>query len=88
MSWYLSPKLKLSTKQEVKAVVLNMNCQVGDMVLSDSPPISKIPLERDDHGLPRFQGCANIRDFEFLGKLGEGTFGYAHYSVTFPKAGC
>jgi serine/threonine-protein kinase BUR1 len=32
-------------------------------------------LERDDHGNPRFQGCTSIRDFEFLGKLGEGTFG-------------
>ncbi|GFF93772.1 LOW QUALITY PROTEIN: cyclin-dependent protein kinase Sgv1, putative [Aspergillus lentulus] len=32
-------------------------------------------LERDDHGNPRFRGCTSIRDFEFLGKLGEGTFG-------------
>ncbi|PYI26833.1 putative CDK9 [Aspergillus indologenus CBS 114.80] len=33
------------------------------------------PLERDGNGSPRFRGCTNIRDFEFLGKLGEGTFG-------------
>ncbi|GIJ85443.1 serine/threonine protein kinase, CMGC, CDC2/CDK sub [Aspergillus pseudoviridinutans] len=32
-------------------------------------------LERDGHGNPRFRGCTSIRDFEFLGKLGEGTFG-------------
>lgn len=39
------------------------------------PPSSRVPLERDDHGRPRFRGCSNIRDYEFLGKLGEGTFG-------------
>ncbi|KAL4902465.1 Serine/threonine-protein kinase bur1 [Aspergillus multicolor] len=32
-------------------------------------------LERDDKGGSRFSGCTSIRDFEFLGKLGEGTFG-------------
>ncbi|PYH40686.1 CDC2/CDK family serine/threonine-protein kinase [Aspergillus saccharolyticus JOP 1030-1] len=32
-------------------------------------------LERDKNGDSRFRGCTNIRDFEFLGKLGEGTFG-------------
>ncbi|RJE26511.1 hypothetical protein PHISCL_01124 [Aspergillus sclerotialis] len=32
-------------------------------------------LERDNHGNARFCGCSSIRDFEFLGKLGEGTFG-------------
>lgn len=32
-------------------------------------------LERDANGTPRFQGCTSIREFEFLGKLGEGTFG-------------
>ncbi|KAI9037384.1 putative CDK9 [Aspergillus affinis] len=32
-------------------------------------------LERDGSGNNRFRGCTNIRDFEFLGKLGEGTFG-------------
>ncbi|KAL1958315.1 hypothetical protein VTO42DRAFT_4632 [Malbranchea cinnamomea] len=38
-------------------------------------PLSKIPLERDDQGRPRFHGCSSIRDYEFMGKLGEGTFG-------------
>lgn len=32
-------------------------------------------LERDSSGRPRFRGCSNILEFEFLGKLGEGTFG-------------
>ncbi|KAL2813333.1 kinase-like domain-containing protein [Aspergillus cavernicola] len=32
-------------------------------------------LERDSNGRTRFTGCTTIRDFEFLGKLGEGTFG-------------
>ncbi|KAL4942834.1 hypothetical protein BDV06DRAFT_155264 [Aspergillus oleicola] len=32
-------------------------------------------LERDGNGSTRFTGCTGIRDFEFLGKLGEGTFG-------------
>ncbi|KAL4883118.1 Serine/threonine-protein kinase bur1 [Aspergillus karnatakaensis] len=33
------------------------------------------PVERDSNGYARFTGCNSIRDFEFLGKLGEGTFG-------------
>lgn len=32
-------------------------------------------LERQKNGGARFGGCSNIREFEFLGKLGEGTFG-------------
>jgi hypothetical protein len=35
-----------------------------------------MPLERDERGHSRFHGCSNIRDFELLGKLGEGTFGF------------
>jgi serine/threonine-protein kinase BUR1 len=38
--------------------------------------MSVAPLEKDSEGEPRFPGCSNIRDFEFIGKLGEGTFGY------------
>ncbi|PGH05982.1 CMGC/CDK protein kinase [Helicocarpus griseus UAMH5409] len=45
------------------------------MIIPNSSPQSRVPLERDDHGNPRFHGCSNIREFEFLGKLGEGTFG-------------
>ncbi|PLN75906.1 serine/threonine-protein kinase bur1 [Aspergillus taichungensis] len=37
--------------------------------------MAKASLERDIDGNPRFQGCTSIRDFEFMGKLGEGTFG-------------
>lgn len=33
-------------------------------------------LEQDSNGQHRFPGCSNIRNFEFIGKLGEGTFGY------------
>lgn len=32
-------------------------------------------LERNENGSVRFNGCSSIRDFELLGKLGEGTFG-------------
>ncbi|OJJ48763.1 hypothetical protein ASPZODRAFT_129064 [Penicilliopsis zonata CBS 506.65] len=32
-------------------------------------------LERASNGHSRFHGCCSIREFEFLGKLGEGTFG-------------
>ncbi|KAJ5150537.1 uncharacterized protein N7500_010726 [Penicillium coprophilum] len=32
-------------------------------------------LEKDENGQARFSGCSNIRDYEFLDKLGEGTFG-------------
>ncbi|KAL1999661.1 hypothetical protein VTN02DRAFT_4203 [Thermoascus thermophilus] len=45
------------------------------MSLSAVPSSSRVPLERDNHGRPRFRGCSHIREFEFLGKLGEGTFG-------------
>lgn len=41
-------------------------------------------LEKNNEGGPRFPGCSNIRDFEFIGKLGEGTFGYVSRGV-FPK---
>ncbi|KAL4735510.1 Serine/threonine-protein kinase bur1 [Aspergillus similis] len=34
-----------------------------------------VSLERDINGGTRFTGCTSIREFEFLGKLGEGTFG-------------
>ncbi|TQB69164.1 P-TEFb-associated cyclin-dependent protein kinase Cdk9 [Monascus purpureus] len=44
------------------------------MALSVSLPL-RTSLERDSNGHTRFHGCSNIRDFEFLGKLGEGTFG-------------
>ena len=35
----------------------------------------KTTLERDDNGKPRFHGCSSIKEYEFMGKLGEGTFG-------------
>ncbi|KKZ63180.1 serine/threonine-protein kinase bur1 [[Emmonsia] crescens] len=56
------------------------------MVIPNSSPLSKVPLERDEHGNPRFQGCSNIREFEFLGKLGEGTFGEV-YKARSKKSG-
>ena len=40
-----------------------------------SSPSSKRSLERTENGRPRFHGCSRIQDYEFLGKLGEGTFG-------------
>lgn len=43
-----------------------------------SPLARAAPLERDENGRQRFQGCSSIREFDFLGKLGEGTFGYGH----------
>ena len=36
---------------------------------------TKISLEKTSNGHPRFQGCSNIKNYEILGKLGEGTFG-------------
>lgn len=32
-------------------------------------------LEKYENGQARFPGCSHIRDYEFLDKLGEGTFG-------------
>lgn len=37
--------------------------------------LTKAPLEQTDDGGTRFRGCSNIREYEILGKLGEGTFG-------------
>ncbi|KAI1920141.1 serine/threonine protein kinase, CMGC, CDC2/CDK sub [Ophidiomyces ophidiicola] len=56
------------------------------MVASSASPKSKIPLERDDEGRPRFKGCSSIREYEFLGKLGEGTFGEV-YKARSKKSG-
>src|SRR5271163_4261531 len=38
-------------------------------------PNSKTSLELLDNGQSRFQGCSRIQQYEFLRKLGEGTFG-------------
>ncbi len=37
--------------------------------------LAKVPLERTDDDRTRFHGCSSIREYEVLGKLGEGTFG-------------
>jgi serine/threonine-protein kinase BUR1 len=47
--------------------------------------MSIVSLEKDSRGDPRFSGCSNIRDFEFIGKLGEGTFGYVSGRVYFKR---
>jgi serine/threonine-protein kinase BUR1 len=39
-------------------------------------PPRKRPLGIDANGKPRFKGCDNIKAYEMLEKLGEGTFGY------------
>jgi serine/threonine-protein kinase BUR1 len=39
-------------------------------------------LETDDNGQPRFPGCSNIRDFAFIDKLGEGTFGFVCFGYS------
>ena len=36
---------------------------------------TKVTLERKSDGKPRFRGCSNIKTYETLEKLGEGTFG-------------
>src|SRR6059058_2047314 len=43
--------------------------------MTSSSPSSKQSLERTENGQPRFHGCSRIQEYEFLGKLGEGTFG-------------
>jgi serine/threonine-protein kinase BUR1 len=45
------------------------------MAQADGRLASKVPLERTDEGKLRFRGCSRIQDYDFLGKLGEGTFG-------------
>ncbi|EEH49816.1 CMGC/CDK protein kinase [Paracoccidioides brasiliensis Pb18] len=56
------------------------------MVIPNSSPQSRVPLERDNCGNPRFHGCLSIREFDFLGKLGEGTFGEV-YKARSKKSG-
>ncbi|KFL61607.1 serine/threonine-protein kinase bur1 [Trichophyton rubrum CBS 118892] len=56
------------------------------MLASGSSPRPKRSLERDEDGHLRFQGCSSIREFEFLGKLGEGTFGEV-YKARSKRAG-
>ena len=43
--------------------------------MSPDPHRPKKTLERFDNGRPRFQGCSRIGEYDYLGKLGEGTFG-------------
>ena len=43
--------------------------------MTSSSPNLKQSLERTESGRPRFHGCSRIQEYEFLGKLGEGTFG-------------
>ena len=40
-----------------------------------------------NHQRPRssFTGCSRISDYELLGKLGEGTFGYGPLAMLVPK---
>ena len=43
--------------------------------MTNSLSQNKRPLEQRENGRPRFLGCSRIQEYEFLGKLGEGTFG-------------
>lgn len=43
--------------------------------MSTDPQRPKKTLERLDDGRSRFHGCSKITEYEYLGKLGEGTFG-------------
>ncbi|KAL8706670.1 MAG: hypothetical protein Q9201_000304 [Fulgogasparrea decipioides] len=38
----------------------------------------KASLERTQDGKPRFHGCSSIKHYDFIEKLGEGTFGEVH----------
>ncbi|KAL9623257.1 MAG: hypothetical protein Q9160_002364 [Pyrenula sp. 1 TL-2023] len=44
------------------------------MAQTSSPP-PHASLDRSVNGRPRFFGCSKVQEYEFLGKLGEGTFG-------------
>lgn len=54
--------------------------QVGEQSPIDSASNGKtqavkVSLEKTADGRPRFHGCSGIKNYEVLGKLGEGTFG-------------
>ncbi|KZF22648.1 Pkinase-domain-containing protein [Xylona heveae TC161] len=67
---------------------LTMPYEISSQAWSErsTPPMQNInkmraqrkPLEFNSDGHSRFQGCSSIRDYEILGKLGEGTFGEVH----------
>ncbi|MCJ1354362.1 MAG: serine/threonine protein kinase, CMGC, CDC2/CDK sub [Icmadophila ericetorum] len=42
---------------------------------SESRRLGSHSLEKTAEGRPRFAGCSSIKNYEILGKLGEGTFG-------------
>lgn len=39
------------------------------------PSTNKYPLEYNEDGRPRFHGCSKVQEYEWVCKLGEGTFG-------------
>lgn len=55
-----------------------LNDQSAPHLSINKLPISKGSLEKTSDGHPRFHGCSGIKNYEVLGKLGEGTFGEVH----------
>ncbi len=44
-----------------------------------SPPSPRAFAMQHQRPKSSYKGCSPIRDYEFLGKLGEGTFGYGRH---------
>ena len=53
---------------------------------SNGGQIGKQSLEKRADVTPRFEGCSTIKSYEFLGKLGEGTFGEVHKARSLKKS--
>lgn len=43
--------------------------------MATKPPASRYPLDTRPDGTPRFKGCSKVQEYEWIRKLGEGTFG-------------
>jgi serine/threonine-protein kinase BUR1 len=60
-----------------------------DRVLERTPDGTSPRTFALNHLRPKssFQGCSRIADYELLGKLGEGTFGYSPFSRPLDASG-
>lgn len=68
----------LSSRGEGAGVTIplrNTKVDVSHIMANNGQASQGYPLDRTEDGKPRFLGCSRIQNYEWLCKLGEGTFG-------------